>query len=84
MRVQTPNEGVQAAVRGVDVAGLGIGWAERQAYMTIGWHRTQSTEVIATDTAIRIEWPQSDPFSVRVGTEFPEALSADNRQCKEK
>ncbi len=71
MKVAPPNEGLQAIVRGTDVLGASVGSADNQAYLTLGWHRCQRLDAIAENTAIRMEWPNSNFASVRVGSEFP-------------
>lgn len=71
MKFSPSNEGVQAVVRGTDVLGLSIGSADQQVYFTAGWHRVQRLDVIAENTAVRLEWPSADFAEVRVGTAFP-------------
>ena len=71
MKIAPPSEGLQAIVRGTDVLGLSFGQADRQTYVTAGWHRTQRLDVVSESTAVRYEWPDSDFSNVRVGSKFP-------------
>ena len=71
MKIAPPSEGLQAIVRGTDVLGLSFGQADRQTYVTAGWHRTQRLDVIAESTSVRYEWPDSDFSNVRIGSKFP-------------
>jgi hypothetical protein len=71
MKITPPFEGLQTIVRGTDVLGLSLGIGKQQNYLTAGWHRTQRLDVIAENTAIRYEWPDSDFAKVRVGSKFP-------------
>jgi hypothetical protein len=71
MRVAPPAEGLQAIVRGTDVVGVSTGVADKQAYLTVGWHRIQRLDIVQESTAFRLEWPNSDFINVRVGSKFP-------------
>ena len=71
MKAAAPNEGLQALIRRTDTLGLGLGRLEDQGYLTVGWGSRQRLDIIAEDTAIRLEWPDNDLFNVRVGSEFP-------------
>lgn len=71
MKVAVPNEGLQAVVHGTGTVGIALGTLERQSYFHIGVQRRERLDVVAEDTAIRFEWPSSDFFHVRVGSEFP-------------
>lgn len=71
MKAAAPEEGVRAVVRGTDVVGISFGRADQQLYVTVGWHRIQRLDVLAEDTALRLEWPGSDFSGVRVGSAFP-------------
>ena len=75
MKVAAPNEGLQALVRETQTLGLAVGSLEAQSYLSLGIQRKRRLEVIDENTAIRFEWPNSDFFSVRVGSEFPTIFS---------
>ena len=74
LKVAAPNEGLQALVRETQTLGLAVGSLEAQSYLSLGIQRKRRLEVIDENTAIRFEWPNSDFFSVRVGSEFPKSL----------
>lgn len=71
MKATKPNEGLQTVVHGTDVLGLSVGKADKQTYFTAGWHRLESIDILAESTSVRLEWPDSSFFNVRVGSEFP-------------
>lgn len=71
MKVAAPNEGVRAIVRGTETVGVAVGVGEEMGYALLGWQQLTNLYIVDTDTAVRLEWPSSDFFEVRVGTEFP-------------
>ena len=71
MKVAPEEESLQAIVRGTDVIGLSTGSADKQAYLTLGWHRLQRLDIVTESTAVRLEWPNSDFVNIRVGSSFP-------------
>ena len=71
MKVAPEEEGLQAIVRGTDVLGLSTGSADKQAYLTLGWHRIQRLDIVTESTAVRLEGPNSDFVNLRVGSKFP-------------
>jgi hypothetical protein len=71
MKSTKPNEGLQTVVHGTDVLGVSVGKADKHRYFTAGWHRLKFIDVLAESTSIRLEWPDSSFFNVRVGSEFP-------------
>jgi hypothetical protein len=77
MKAAPENEGLHAVVRGTDVLGVSLGSAEKQAYLTVGWHRVQRLDIAAESTAIRLEWPTSDFVDVRIGSRFPAQIRQD-------
>ena len=50
---------------------LSIGKADKYGYFTLGWQRLEYLDVLKEDTSVRLEWPESSLFNVRVGAEFP-------------
>jgi hypothetical protein len=76
MRVAPPAEGLQAVVRGTDVAGLSVGCAEKQTYLTAGWHRLRTVDIVADSASVRLEWPKGDLADLRVGSALPELAQA--------
>ncbi len=75
MRAAGPDEGLKALVRGTETIGLGLGSIDGQGYLTLGWQRRQRLDILKENTAVRLEWPDGDFFSVRVGSEFPTLFS---------
>lgn len=72
MKVGEANEGVRAIVAGTDTLGVAVGSAAYDRYIALGWQRLSRLQVVGEDTAVRLEWPTSDLFSVRVGSELPD------------
>jgi hypothetical protein len=71
MKLAAENEGLQAVIRGTDTLGFSVGSAPDQNYFSIGWQRLQALNVVAKETVVRIEWPNSDFVNVRIGSQFP-------------
>lgn len=77
MRVGEAAEGVRAVVTGTDTAGIAAGSGASERYITLGWQRLSRLRVVDENTAVRLEWPTSDLFSVRVGSELAPELRPD-------
>ncbi len=73
MKLATPEEGVRAAVTGVQLIGLGIGAGRNDYYAQIGWRDARMFKVLQDSTCVRLDWPSTDFFSIRVGTVPPYA-----------
>lgn len=71
MKVAPPNEGVQAVVKGATVVGASVKVAPEDTHLTIGLDKTSQIAVVSEGASVRLEWPTSDPFSVRVGSRPP-------------
>ena len=84
MKATKPNEGLQTVVHGTNLAGLSVGKADKQTYLTIGWNRLESIDILTESTSVRLEWPEGSLFNVRVGSEFPKdprfAVGDDNNK----
>ena len=37
----------------------------------VGYRDTRSIEVMSEETRLRVEWPTSDFFDIRIGSQFP-------------
>lgn len=83
MKVAPEEEGLQAIVRGTEVIGLSTGNADKQAYLTLGWHRIQRLDIVTESTAVRLEGPNSDFVNIRVGSSFPGIPDELNTKQKE-
>jgi hypothetical protein len=68
MRATTPNEGKKAVVYGVTTYGMAIGSWNRMPFITLGWQRMQTAEVIDENTMVRIEAPHGDLLQLDVGS----------------
>ena len=71
MKATRPNENLKAVVYGTDTIGVSIGKAANQNYATVGWQNMKYIDILKESTSIRIEWPNSDFFNVRIGSAFP-------------
>ncbi|MDX1973513.1 MAG: hypothetical protein SFY68_13360 [Candidatus Sumerlaeia bacterium] len=71
MKAIEPNEGVQGVVHGSESFGLSLGKANRQTFTTLGWQRMENVDIIQESTSIRIEYPSSSFYDVRIGSKFP-------------
>lgn len=71
MQVKPPNEGVQAIVKGNEVLGVSVKVGADDYHMLFGWNRTAQMSVVSEGASVRLEWPTSDMFSVRVGSRPP-------------
>src|SRR5262249_44429279 len=74
MKVGEAKEGVRAVVAGTDTLGMAAGSAASDRYIALGWQRLSRLQVVGENTAVLLEWPTSDLFSVRVGSELPPEL----------
>lgn len=71
MRVSPANEGVQAMIRRTETLGVGLGLESGTCYFLTGWDFRDRLSVLGQDCSVRIEWPNSDIFNVRVGSRPP-------------
>ena len=78
MKSAAANEGLKAIVRGTDTLGISVGRGDDKGYLTLGWSSRQTLDIVSEDTAVRLEWPSSDFFSVRVGSELPVEFAPDD------
>lgn len=71
MRVSEPVEGVRATVKSTEVLGASIGVSKDDRHIVAGWNRRTRLDAIDENTSVRFEWPTSDLFDVRVGSDPP-------------
>lgn len=71
MKAEPPSEDVKAVVKGSQIIGFSVGTRKEQQFLTFGYENAQRLEVVHPDTALRLEWPDSDLFKVRIGSEWP-------------
>jgi hypothetical protein len=84
MKVSAPNEGCRATVEGTEIFGLAVGTGEESYYTVLGWDRRRMLTVIDENTAVMLEWPDSDFFKVRVGSDPPFLLNDEQKSKNEK
>ena len=75
MKVLEPNEGRQAIVSGVESYGAAIGNTRGGGFATFGWFKNHETHIMDENAQFRVEWPESDFFSIRIGAELPRSGS---------
>jgi len=71
MKAEAAREDNKAIVKGVEIYGIGLGLGRQEYYATLGWDRRTLISVVDKDTSVRLEWPSSDFFDVRVGSHPP-------------
>lgn len=71
MRVALPDEGVKAIVKSTEVVGVSVAVGSDESHILLGWNRFTRLNVTSESTSIRLLWPSSDLFSVRVGSRPP-------------
>ena len=84
MKVAAPNEGCRAVVKGTEIVGLAVGIGEESYYTVFGWDKRRALTVIDENTAVRLEWPDSDFFKVRVGSDPPFYLENEQKPQDQK
>src|SRR5882672_10117791 len=67
MKINSPNEGVQAVVKGIETLGFDIGAGQEEYYISLAWDYRRQI-MISSNTSVRLEWPNGNFFNVRVGT----------------
>lgn len=73
MRIDPPRENLRAGIFGLDTVGLTIGSSPGGKHVSLGWQSLRTVEIM-DNSAVRLEWITNDPFTIRVGTEFPYLL----------
>jgi len=75
MKASAPTEGVRSVVTGSETFGLSLGRVQDQSGILCGWQRLSRIAVVSPDTQLRLEWPNSDFFHLRIGTNWPAEFS---------
>ncbi len=83
MKSIAPTEDVRAVVHGTETLGVAFGHLRQEGYLHLGAQRRQVLEVLDADTSVRFEWPDSDFFNVRVGSELPGEFVQDAKEKTE-
>lgn len=68
MKVLPPCEGVEAVIKGTQIAGLKIGADDEGFALVAGWDKCRRIYLNPTNCSVRLEWPDGDFFNVRVGS----------------
>ena len=86
MKVSPPADGVRAVVTASDTLGIVAGSVATERRISIGWERFTLLQVIAAESALSLEWPGADLFSMRVGGDVPPQLNKqdDDREQQNK
>ena len=84
MKVVAPNEGCRAVVKGTEILGLALGTGEESYYTVFGWDKRRALTVVDENISVRLEWPDSDFFKVRVGSDPPFILEGEDKPKNEK
>ncbi len=71
MKASAPLEECRATVAGVETLGLALGVGAQDYYVLLGWDNRRLLRILHRDTSVRLEWPSSDFFDIRVGSEPP-------------
>jgi len=78
MKVTPERESVQAVVRGAQMIGFYVGAERENCYLGLGWDNRREISVTTSNSSVRLEWPDSDFFNVRVGS-LPPFLTNDGK-----
>ena len=70
MKALPSNEGLQAIVKGTETLGLNLAAGPDDYHIGVGWNYYRRMD-ISSNAAVRIEWPTSDFFNIRIGTKPP-------------
>jgi hypothetical protein len=81
MKSAPPDDGVGAVVTGVETHGFSLGIGREASHLTAGWDNRRRI-VIGSNAAVRIEWPNSSFYNVRVGTTPPFGTNFANLKSK--
>lgn len=84
LKVTTANEGLKAVYRETNILGMGIGIIDGQKNFTIGWDQRRRLDVIEENIAVRLEWPDSRFFNIRVGKYWPHEYDEQYKKEKNK
>ncbi len=68
MRVTPVNEGTKGIVRSVSLCGLGAGVWHHDPFVSLGWERNQSVEIVDSNTSVQIDHAGADLLNIRVGS----------------
>lgn len=71
MRVQPPDAGVQAVVKGYSVVGVKVGGSEDDYGVSLGYDSQRRILISQSNAAFGLEWPNASFFNVRIGTNPP-------------
>jgi hypothetical protein len=81
MKSAPVDDGVGAVVTGIETHGLSLGLGRHESHVTAGWDNRRRI-VMGSNASVRLEWPNSSFFNVRVGTAPPFATNLANLKDK--
>ncbi len=71
MKVSPANEGVMAIVKSTEIVGASIMFGNDESHILLGWNNFTRLYITSESASVRLLWPSSDLFSVRVGSRPP-------------
>ena len=74
MKIHAPPSGTIAVAKQIDTLGLGIGVGAENYYLMAGIDVRRSITILDPNTCVRLAWPTSNLFEVRVGSHYPPAV----------
>lgn len=66
------NPKIQAVAVGIQTIGARVDTANDTSGLSFGYSNTSVVTIVASDTALRLDTVGSDPFTLRLGTQFPD------------
>jgi hypothetical protein len=81
MQAVAPNDGVQAVVKRAWSVGVGFASDGDGGHLVAGWNADRRV-IMATNAAVRLDWPNDDIFQVRVGSCFPGTTNSHMTESK--
>lgn len=67
IRVSDASEGVRSVATGVETLGISTTFGSEYNQFALGYNNFFNLKV-ADDSAVRLDWPDDDPFHIHVGT----------------
>ncbi len=75
MRATVPEGDKKAVIQGASTAGVSAGTWNGSVFLTAGWNRHQTVEIIDPDTYVRIEAPDNDLLNLNISGQSNERES---------
>jgi len=71
MKAAPATEDVKAIVKSTEVIGASISFGDDESHILLGWNNFTRLYVTSESASVRLLWPSSDLFTVRVGSRPP-------------